>query len=334
MLKLKKIYISFIFLISIIFIPFCSNVYAFEANYSVEAIIPDNQIDKDVSYFSLKVEPNQSQNLNIVVHNVGVEEANIILEPHNASTNDNGVIIYNEAVPVDASLKIPFTSILSEKQMVHLKPSESKTVSFKLKMPEEKFDGMILGGFRIYEQEDQKDKTNESLQIKNKVEYEISVKLIETDKNINPNINLLDVFAGLNNYKTSIFAKLQNDKPTVIENLSVEAKIFKEGSNKILYKKSKEGMKMAPNSNFRFPIDLGDSRIEPGKYVAKISAKNHDYDWKFEKTFEIKEREAKEFNEEAINIDDSKEFDNSVYLLVFLMVVIVLLIILLVFRRK
>lgn len=196
------------------------------SKYSVDPILPENQVDKNAAYFSMRMMPSKHQNIVLVVHNSDSKDLDLMLEPHNASTNNNGVIVYNKDIPVDSSMKIPFTEIISKKQEVHLKPKESKSVVFSLKMPKEKFDGMILGGFRIYEKENGHLEKTQSVQIRNKIEYEISVKLTETDAVIAPNINLVDVYPGLDNFKTAIFTKLQNESATVIENLTVNTKIY------------------------------------------------------------------------------------------------------------
>ena len=60
--------------------------------YSVKANIPENQINKTLTYFDLKMEPNQRQDITLTVSNSSDEKATILISPNVAMTNQNGVI--------------------------------------------------------------------------------------------------------------------------------------------------------------------------------------------------------------------------------------------------
>lgn len=110
--------------------------------YSVSAVIPENQIDKTLTYFDLKMEPNQKQEIVLNVSNASDKEEIIVITPNNAKTNQNGVIDYSQSKGEgDSSLTVPLTSVISEAQEVGLAPNESKQVTFTLQMPEKEFDG-------------------------------------------------------------------------------------------------------------------------------------------------------------------------------------------------
>ncbi|MGX6961739.1 DUF916 and DUF3324 domain-containing protein [Vagococcus xieshaowenii] len=330
---MKRINIFLIVLVGfLIVIP--SKSYAIQAQYSVETILPENQIDKNVSYFSMRMKPKQEQDIALSIHNSGNEKLNLIVEPHNAFTNGNGVIVYNEEKDLDKSLKYPFTKLVSKKQEVQINPRESKVVTFSIKMPNEIFDGMILGGLRVYKDDSNDIKETKSVQIRNKIEYEISVKLTETDNYIKPNINLIDVFPGLDNYNTSIFTKLQNNTATVIENLSVDTKIFKQNTKQPIYTLKKEKMRMAPNSNFDLAVRTGNKELKPGKYIAKITAQSNDYKWDLTKEFEIKKVDAKKYNNDAVNIEETSNINFYLLLLLTVLIVLLLLILLTVLLKK
>lgn len=299
--KISSIAIAFLILL------IGKNAFAFETQYSVQAILPDNQIDDKVSYFALKVKPNQKQELSLLVHNSSNEAIDVELEPHNASTNQNGLIVYEYQKKIDDSLKVPFTQLISEAQSVHLESKESKVVDFELNMPKEYFDGIILGGFRIYQKYDDKENKDSGVQLNNRIEYEMSVKLVETDVAVVPNINLLDAYAGLDNYVPSFFATLQNDQATVINNLSIEAKVFFKDEKSPLYELKKDDLRMAPNSNFDFPIGTANKAMKPGKYSVKILAKADDKEWKLSKEFLVKSDEAKKINDEAVGVIEDEQ---------------------------
>lgn len=65
------------------------------------------------------------------------------------------------------------------------------------------------------------------------------MQLAETDKQVKPHMNLLSIKPALLNYHTAIVAKLQNDQPVILENLSIDAKVYQQNSDKLLYQTRK-----------------------------------------------------------------------------------------------
>lgn len=67
-----------------------------ESAYSVSADIPDFQVDKNLSYFDLHLQPNQQKTIKIHLANTGKEKAAFLVNVNNAATNSNGVIDYGK----------------------------------------------------------------------------------------------------------------------------------------------------------------------------------------------------------------------------------------------
>ena len=85
-----------------------------ESAYSVSANIPEEQTNKDVSYFDLTEAPNETRDLSIHLSNVGEKESVFEIEINNAATNTNGVIDYNQrTVKKDASAKYQVSDCLT-----------------------------------------------------------------------------------------------------------------------------------------------------------------------------------------------------------------------------
>ena len=162
----KKFLIICIFICSTLFIS--TKVDAASMGYSVKANIPENQIDKDKSYFDLKMKPNEEQAITLTVSNSSEEKIELNIVPNNAKTNQNGVIDYSEEnLKKDNSQVYSLTDIISGKQKIALNPGETKEVSFQLKMPSEEIDGIVLGGFYIYKEDTDSKNTSENIQIRN-----------------------------------------------------------------------------------------------------------------------------------------------------------------------
>ncbi|WP_413517957.1 DUF916 and DUF3324 domain-containing protein [Carnobacterium maltaromaticum] len=277
--------------------------------YSVKANIPENQINKTLTYFDLKMEPNQRQEITLTVSNSSDEKATILISPNVAMTNQNGVIDYSQVKKkFDSSLKNPVTSIISKEQEVTLEPKETKEVPFTLQMPEKEFDGLILGGFYISKKEGTaKTKDEEKdVQIKNKYSYVIGLQIRENTNEVKPVMELNEIKPILLNYRTAVTANLQNTEATIMKELIVDAKVMKKGSTKILHETKKEGLSMAPNSNFDFPINWDNQSLDTGDYVLQLNAQSGEEKWEFEKEFKISSKDSSDLNKEAVELEKTE----------------------------
>ncbi|MEH7401997.1 DUF916 and DUF3324 domain-containing protein [Gottfriedia acidiceleris] len=278
-------------------------------DFSVKAIIPTNQIDHLKSYFDLKMSPGQKQDLKIEVFNNSKKEETIQGNITFATTNDNGLIDYTESNSKDAdkSLKYPLTSLIKEPQKeVVIPPGKSKVVSFSITMPKDEYDGVILGAahFKKKIEETEKSSKSESINIKNEYAYVVGIKLSENTKEVEPDLHLLDIKPKLVNYRTAIAATIQNSESSIVKDMSIDAQIFKKGSNKVLYSSKKAEMSMAPNSKFDYAIDLNNNPIEPGTYRLKMKAISGTQVWEWDELFTIG-KEATDLNNKAVEIKNN-----------------------------
>ncbi|MDZ5760707.1 DUF916 and DUF3324 domain-containing protein [Carnobacterium maltaromaticum] len=274
--------------------------------YSVKANIPENQINKAITYFDLKMEPNQKQEISLTVNNSSDQKTTLLISPNVAVTNQNGVIDYSQPKgKLDSSLKIPLTNIISPSQEVDLEPNQTKKVIFTLQMPEKKFEGTILGGFYITKKEDMnKDKSKEeTVQIKNKYSYVIGIQIRENTNTIKPVLKLNQIKPALLNYRTAVTVNLQNTESTLIKELDIDAKVMKKDTSTILHETNKKNLSMAPNSNFDFPINWDNQELESGKYTLELVARTNKENWKFKQDFEISAKSSKDLNKEAVELE-------------------------------
>lgn len=301
---MKKNYLLFLAtsFITVTFL-FSSPAFANDMNFSVEANIPSNQIDKSQTYFDLKMKPGQKQDISITIKNGSDAEASFSVIPRTAVTNQNGVIDYGKDLPKDSSLKYQFTDIVKGEMNYTLKPNETKKAVFHINMPKTSYKGIILGGFRIQKNQTENKSSEEGVQIKNQYAYVIGAKLSESEVNVTPKVELNDIKPVLQNYHTAISVNLQNTEPVIISKLEVEAKVTKKNKKEVLHQAKKENMSMAPNSNFDFPISWDDKELSAGKYHLSLIARDKKgNEWEFEKSFEIKEKETKKLNKEAVEL--------------------------------
>lgn len=303
-------------------------------DYSVTTNLPKSQVDSKKTYFDLELAPKDTEELSLTINNTSDEKKIITIEPTNASTNQNGVIDYSpRETKRDKTLKTGITNLISKTQRVVLKPHEQRDISFHLKMPEKEFKGTILGSFYVSEEVSEiTSKKSEQVQIQNKYAFVIGIKLRNTSVKIPEKIVLNEVKAQLVNYRTAITANLQNSESVIINNLNVQASVYKEKETEALYELDKSGLEMAPNSNFDLPITLDNEKFESGSYRIELVAKTSEETWKFSKKFKISHQESKELNKEAVDLPETSK--KWIYIITISLLILVLGVILFILNKK
>ncbi|WP_120487984.1 DUF916 and DUF3324 domain-containing protein [Brochothrix thermosphacta] len=285
-------------------------------------------------YFEIETKPDKQEVLSVKITNGSDNDMKIKVELNNATTNDNGITAYDATTKKDTTLKTGFSDIATIKEdTVLVKKDSSTVVDIKVSTPKEQFDGVILGGLRFSDVETEKKSTKETSAVSNNISYVIGVVLQETPKPIIPKMALNKVGADQRNYRNYISANLQNTEPVIIKELSAHAKVTKKGDTMVLYEASKNKMRMAPNSNFNFGINLENQALIPGKYLMDISGESDGIPYSFTKEFEIQKKEANDLNENSVFI--KKENNTWLYVFIILGLIIVIgLIIYLIYRKS
>lgn len=309
-LKLQKyLLILSAILMTLSFIPLSVRATESDVGFSVRATIPNNQIDRMKSYFDLKMKPGQKQVIKIQVFNSSSKEETIEVDVTFATTNRNGLIDYSETdrKKIDESLKIPLTELAKiDNTEIVIPAGKSKIVPITITMPKKKYDGVILGAAHFKKKlKDTNEKSSKGgVEIKNQYAYVVGIKLCETTNEVLPDLHLKYIKPTLINYRTAVVANIQNSEAVIVENMSVNAEIYKKGSTKLLYSTNKIDLNMAPNSNFDYPIDLKNDPLKSGTYRLKMKAIIGTQVWDWDEFFVIG-KEAKNLNEKALELNKS-----------------------------
>lgn len=283
---------------------------------SVKAILPDNQHDKSVSYYNLLMKAGETQEIELQLFNSSDQDAVAEISLTSATTNDNGLIDYNlPDKAVDKSLLYPFSKIATAPKEVTVPAKKDVITKIKIEMPVVEYDGMILGGINVKakKQETEEDKSKSGgMKIENEMSYAIGVVLQENENPVVTDMALERVFASAIMGTNTTKATLQNPTSMVMEDVSIEAKVYKKGNDTVLFETKKEGYRMAPNSSFDFGVGLGTKPYVTGDYVMKIAATSDPKDpkngekqtWNLEKEFSVTAAEAKKLNDaSAVELD-------------------------------
>lgn len=284
-------------------------VQASELNFGVVPTIPDFQVDKEKTYFDIKVNKGEEQELEVTLKNHTKKAVIVETTFNRATTNVNGIVEYGKGkFKEDSSLIHNIEDIVTvDKPEVKIEPNVDQVVKLKIKAPKEDFPGILASGITFKEKsEDEETEKGQGMAIKNEYAYVIALVMhgnVE-QKDIPSELLLNRVEAGQVNVRNVIFANLQNPKAKYLNKLAIEAKIYKKNSDKVVYSNEKEQLQMAPNSNFDYPIHLEGKKLEAGKYTLKLHATSKDDEWNLEKDFTITKEEAKKYNKQDVTIKE------------------------------
>lgn len=303
--KVSKLIFAIIFLL---FSFIGVTAQASEINFNVKAILPENQRSKEVSYFDLRVVPGAKQILSVELTNNTEEDVTVYASANSAITNDNGIVDYSYSdAKKDSSAVFTFSDIAKIPKEITLPKNSSKIVECAVDIPKDSFDGYVLGGLYFEQKENKEEKQEGALAVGNRFSYVVGVLLSETDKEVKPELALNEVKATQLNGKNAVIMNIQNKKAAMIKKLQVDAKLYYDDETKPRYENYQESLAMAPNTNFNYKIDLKEQPFVPGNYTVKIKANDGVKDWSWERTFEIKEKEAKQYNTTASNLPPDKK---------------------------
>ena len=297
--------------------------------YSVQAVLPDNQVNENVSYFDIEMEQEQKQELEVIVYNSSNEDITVEVSNNPALTNSNGLIVYeglSEDEELHDSMVYPFSEISTvNTPAVDVAAGEQETVTVTVEAPDETFDGVILGGL-YFSLEPEENDSEEAVMIQNTYSYALAVQIQETgnENTVKPNIEMLEVDPGIINYRTGLQTEFVNTTPMIV-GLEIEGSVYEAGEEEALYTRTEEDFTVAPNSKFKYPVMYDNQRLEAGDYIFKATATDGNQTWDFEEEFEVTEEAAEEANEEAVEL---VEEDNSllIYLVIGLGVLVAVLI--------
>lgn len=295
--------------------------------FTMEAHLPENQIDPSKTYFDLRVEPGQVQDLQVDLINLTKQPLTLHVYATTAVTNNNGAIDYTLTEPeLNPTLQHPFSEIakINDPEVV-LAGGEKKVVNIQLTVPQQPFNGEILGGIYVEPQVDDqqsgkvKDKKGKITTLQTMVK---GVRLTENDTPVTPKLEMLEAHAGQIGYRNVFQALLQNPEPVMIQDLSIQAEVYQKGRmSKVLYENKSEHLRMAPNSSFNYSVPLKSALFTPGDYVMKLSASDGKQTWEFEQDLNVTVIEAERLNKQIppeLRQTDKKVSGWQIWLLVIL----------------
>lgn len=308
-------------------------------SFSYKVIFPENQMEKDVGYYHLKMEPGKEQTVQIQFSNPSNKKTAIGVSVNSAVTNSNGVIEYGDSkIKKDKSLKFNLKDIVSAPKKIELNPGETKKLDVKIKMPETSFDGVIAGGIQLIQEGQDNVENKGGSMVLNEYAYVTAMLLQETEKKITPKLSLNSVKAGQANFKNMVYINYSNTEPTFVDNMTTEVQINKKGDNAVAYERKQSKMRMAPNTFISFPVAMNGEQMTPGDYTAKILVTaDGGIREEWTKDFKITKEEADKFNERDVGLTQDKGINWKLIAMIvvgFFVVVLIIVLIMMQIRKN
>ncbi|MGM0125867.1 hypothetical protein IGI37_003268 [Enterococcus sp. AZ194] len=268
---------------------------------------PENQIAEGGG-LDLKMTPSQKQTVNIIIKNTGDNPLTLVVELNSTKTNSQGVLEWGPSIVAkDSSLKYDFVDLVKVPSEITVKAKSEGKIPVEITMPEVSYDGVIAGGIRMMMKD--QGEVDKNATIINRYANLIGVLLKETSTPVQPELKMNKVYAGLSNYRGSIFINYSNINAIFVSDMSVEAQIFGKDSDEVLYDKKQSNMNMAPNSQITIPVSLEGEEMKAGDYRAKIVAKIGEKKWEWTEEFTITKEEADQFNQEDVGVIQERGID-------------------------
>lgn len=268
-------------------------------NFSISPL--DVKTEKPMGgFYDLTVNTNETIKLKVRLFNASKKEIVLNVQANDGNTNDNGITSYTDIKNEDKSLKVGFSSIAKVKsETVTVPANGQKDAEITITTPKEDFKGVILGGIRVTKEDDKEDKENKAAVV-SKTAYTVGVLLSQKKEDIKPEINLLGVKTEQRNYRNYISANLQNAAPTIVRELKATMTIYQKSGKTPVYEVVNNDMRMAPNSNFYYGVNLEDKLFKPGKYTMILKGTADEIPFSFEEDFNITREEADNLNKNAL----------------------------------
>ena len=275
-----------------------------DIGFSVAAHIPKNQINPKNSFFDLQMKPNQVETLSTTIYNTTNRDIQVQMAIHTAYTNANGSIEYvKPAQQYDPSLKYPLSHLtkIEGPSTVTVPGSASKVVSVRVSMPSTAINGVLLGGW-YFKRVDQpvtgtvKGTTN----VQNDYSYVIGLRYAN-GKMPAPTVQLTSVAAGLYDYHRGIMVNLRNPRAIMIPNVTMTTTITDANHVAVFNNVKQSGVQLAPNTRFEYPLLLGNTNLQAGRYHLHMVLQNKQHRWQFDRDFTITRAEARAYNRRAVD---------------------------------
>ena len=259
---------------------------------TVEPILPKNQEKSIFDYFSLKMAPGDQQTIKVKLTNLTADKQQYEVKFNPARTNENGLIIYSQEGHGEGGI----TEWVSLPNIVEVPGERTVELPVTITMPNEVFNGKVLGGIQFVPVVDTKLKTSgeeqKNAQLTSLVTYTVALELYQTNQPVKSIIQYKNGHLSNRQNKLVVAFTLENSTKGLIEDIRYDVEVMDQELKTSLVKTSKNHYRFAPESDFTLTLPW-DENYPAGTYQVFITAKSKVTNdiWEWQESFEITEKE-------------------------------------------
>lgn len=326
------IFVSFLFLFLGVFQ--IKYVHADSPELSIETVLPDNQINKKVTYFDLNISPNLQQNLVLKVKNNGSNPLNIDVDITDGYTTFNGDLDYSitdTSKKISAPLSIK-ELIVPDKREINLGAKEEQEVSLKVSIPSDIQEGILLGGVRFSQHKESGDDNSEKESVSNQYAY---VKGIQLTYGKVPNVKLESDNARLSNiqHNPTVLFDISNKTASLGLGIQLKTRVEERNSGKVIANDTSK-IDIAPYANVTLPVKIGEEKLPAGEYKLIINLQGKGIEEEQVLYFKVTKEESQKTKEVASQVERYIPTWIIIVGILFLLLLLVLIVIIIYQRKK
>jgi len=249
--------------------------------YTVEPILPVNQMPGYTATFNLRVIPDEQQIIQALITNSSDQDIDVAVKVGTAFTNENGVIEYG--YNLDESLAVDFSSIVVPMEPVIRVPANDQAIAeFVLTVPQEPFRGTVFGGFTFTKLNQDDADTGSAMRIQNVFQYIINARFHESDEEIIPAFELLGAEVDFSRRSPALLLHLRNSEPCIVRQASLRVSIYQVDGGEAVFSANKD-FNIAPNSYVPYAVYLSNAdKLQPGEYRVELEIEHNGRAWTLE----------------------------------------------------
>jgi membrane-associated HD superfamily phosphohydrolase len=309
-------------------------VQAASVEYSVVPEKSAKQVDQNQSYFDLKLAPGKKEVVTVAVHNNTNKAIVVETNVDRLTTNSNGVVEYtNSNQRQNVKLKYKINDLVkASTNQIKLAAKATQKVTYTVQQPAEKYDGVLAGGINFVKKNNDDAKQKSNMSVKNQYGYSIAIILHGNKDLAKHTVTAGKAEVKQSNKRNSVYVPIKNETAAFLNKVKVDGKVFRAGSDKVIYTNKMENAQVAPNSVYDFPISTNETALKPGKYTVKVNVESKGEKWQFTKYFEITRTQSVKLNKTAVL--KKEDHTRAIISAIILVLVALILIILWFLRRK
>lgn len=293
-------------------------VHADNEPLGVKVINTEKLETKDELNFKLNVgEVTQAQ---VELVNKSQQDKKVSITINNATNDENGQLIYNSPqAEVNDSKLLSVPKVMTADREVVIEANSKKVLPLTIKMPDQKFTGIILGGITFLDESSRGEvQEGSNMGIINQMSYTLPIIIRQTDEKEEAKLELKQI--KLSEKGKTLEVGIDNLKGHILPNVDVTY-VIKTRSGKVIDTFKTTGGKLAPHHTYVRSLSLKKLPLTSSKYTIDIKAESDHGNWKWSENFELSSQQRFEKVKEILNSEVN-------WMVVFGVIIVLLLLVL------